>query len=59
MLAHPARYDLSATKRRRFMGQFVECGGSCPPALHYPTRGVKLRGPTDYTTLTFSQLVYP
>ncbi len=27
VLAHPARYDLSATKRRRMLGEFVECGG--------------------------------
>ncbi len=27
------------------------------PALHYPTRGVNLDGPTDYTTLTFAQLL--
>jgi hypothetical protein len=27
VLAHPARYDLSATKRRRLLGNFMECGG--------------------------------
>lgn len=27
VLAHPARYSLSATKRRRLLGEFVECGG--------------------------------
>lgn len=27
VLAHPARYDLSATKRRRLFGEFVQCGG--------------------------------
>lgn len=27
VIAHPARYELSATKRRRLLGEFVECGG--------------------------------
>lgn len=27
VVAHPARYDLSATKRRKLLGEFVECGG--------------------------------
>ncbi len=27
VLAHPARYDLSATKLRRLLGEFMACGG--------------------------------
>lgn len=27
VIAHPARYELSATRRRRLLGEFVECGG--------------------------------
>lgn len=27
VLAHPARYDLTATKLRRLLAEFVECGG--------------------------------
>lgn len=27
VLAHPARYDLTASKLRRLLGEFVECGG--------------------------------
>jgi len=27
VLAHPARYDLTASKLRRLLGEFIECGG--------------------------------
>jgi len=27
VVAHPARYDLTATRRRKLLGEFVECGG--------------------------------
>ncbi len=27
VMAHPARYDLTATRRRKLLGEFVECGG--------------------------------
>ena len=27
VVAHPARYSMTATKRRKMLGEFIECGG--------------------------------
>lgn len=27
VIAHPARYEMTATRRRRLLGEFIECGG--------------------------------
>lgn len=33
VVAHPARYDLTATRRRKLLGEFVECGGEAIEVL--------------------------